>query len=111
MPVVIIGSVALVAPRICEPALGRFDKYAIRKVCLPMLEHSQNGKIVSGLFFSTKNRQLHLRQECMTHLVRRNKEHISENEFEQGLPLDCRHWLQARIAREQTCLFVDLGFE
>src|SRR3954470_23196237 len=57
MPLVIVGGVApfLVAPATHEPALGRFNKYPIRKVCFAMLERGQNGKIVRGLFFSSQN--------------------------------------------------------
>jgi hypothetical protein len=100
-----------VAPAAHEPAFGRFDQHTIGEVPFALLEHGQNGKIVGGLFFSSHDRYLHLRQERTTHLAGRHKEHVADHEFGQGLLLVARDALEAWVACERARLGIDLGLK
>ena len=76
-----------------------------------MLEHGQNGKIVGGLFFSCQNRQLHVRHECMTHLVGGHKKHIADEEFDHGLLLVWGDAFEAWFVCKRARLLIDPGLE
>ena len=99
----------LIAPVVQEPALRRFGQTVPRKIGSD-LEQSQGGESVGGILFPPE-RQMHLGEMDVPHLVKQQNERIPDHEFHSGNSLLLGEVLETGIVLEHSCSRLDPGLK